>query len=290
MNIILGATGQVGAAIVDFLIEKNLDVKAVIRDAKKARVLKEKGVKVAIADYFHLDALKDALNDGDLIFLLTPETMQSNDVLGDSKQMLENYRKAIESSGIKSIIGLSSGGAQHEKYEWDTGNLLMSDMLEHEFLSLPVNQVFVRPSYFYSNWLMSVDMVKETGILPTFFPSDLKIDMNSPRDVAEFISNKIYEGVDKSELIELTGPKQYSSNDVADEIEKVLGREVKVQEIPREEWYNTMKNVGFSDDAAKNFVKMTEFVADGNAELEGKGSNPIELKTSLNQYFKENIK
>jgi len=69
----------------------------------------------------------------------------------------------------------------------------------------------------YSNWLMSVDLVKETGVLPSFYPADLKIEMNSPIDVAEFIANIISEGVDKSDLIELAGPEQYSANQVAKE-------------------------------------------------------------------------
>lgn len=290
MNIILGASGQVGSAIAENLIKNNESVRGIIRNPEKAADLESKGIEVRIADYFDLEALKDAVKGGKLIFLITPETGQSDDVLGDTKRILENYRKTIESSDIKSVIGLSSGGAQYEKYEKDTGNLLMSNMLEHEFLSLPINQVFVRPSYFYSNWLMSVEMAKENGILPTFFPLDLKIDMNSPIDVAEFIADKIIEGIDKSELIELIGPEQYSSNDVADEMAKALGREVKAQEIPREKWDETMKNVGFSDDAAKNFIKMTELVAGGNAKLEGKGSNPVELQTTLQQYLKESIK
>jgi uncharacterized protein YbjT (DUF2867 family) len=283
----LGATGQVGSAIVDFLRKRKVNVKAVVRNAEKANGLEEKGVDVAIADYFDLNALNDAIKDGELIFVITPETGQSDSVLGDTKRILENYRKAIENSGVKSIIGLSSGGAHFEKYERDTGNLLMSNMLEHEFSSLPINQVFVRPSYFYSNWIMSADMAKESGVLPSFYPTDLKIEMNSPIDVAEFIANKITKGISKSELFELVGPEQYSPNDVAREMTKSLGRKVEAQEIPREKWDDTLKSFGFSDDARKNFIKMTELVADGNSKLEGE--NPIPLKTTLSEYFQENI-
>jgi uncharacterized protein YbjT (DUF2867 family) len=287
MNIILGATGQVGSAIVGFLRKKKVNVKAVARNAEKANALKEKGAEVAIADYFDLNALNDAVRDGELIFVITPETGQSDNVLGDTKRILENYRKAIENSGVKSIIGLSSGGAHVEKYQRDTGNLLMSNMLEHEFLSLPINQVFIRPSYFYSNWLMSADIAKESGILPSFYPTDLKIEMNSPIDVAEFVANKIIAGIDKSELIELAGPEQYSPNDVAREMAKSLGRIVETQEIPREKWDETLKSFGFSDDAVKNFVKMTELVAEGNAKLEGK--NQISLKSTLGDYFQGHL-
>ena len=287
MNIILGATGQVGSAIVDFLRKKKVDIRAVIRNAEKASDLKRKGVEVAIADYFDLNALSDAVKDAEMIFVITPETGQSDNVLRDTKKILENYRKAIERSEIKSIVGLSSGGAHFEKYERDTGNLLMSNMLEHEFSSLPINQVFVRPSYFYSNWIMSADMAKESGVLPSFYSTDLKMEMNSPTDVAEFIANKITEGINKSELIELVGPEQYSANDVAAVMTKFFDREVKAQEIPREQWDDTLKGFGFSDDARKNFIKMTELVAEGKAKLEGK--NPVSLKSTLSDYFRGHL-
>ncbi|PKD20844.1 hypothetical protein APR41_12435 [Salegentibacter salinarum] len=289
MNIILGATGQVGSAITDFLLENKLPVKAVIRDQEKAEILKEKGAEVAIADYFDLKALKNAVKEGEVIFVITPETIKTDDILGDTKRILENYRKAIKGSEIKSIIGLSSGGAHYEKYERHTGSLLMSNMLEHEFVSLPLNQVFVRPSYYYSNWLMSIDMVKEKDVLPSFFPSDLKIDMNSPIEVAEFISDIIIKGIDKSEVIELVGPEKYSSRDVANNMAKVLGREVKVQEIPQEEWFPTMESIGFSKNAAENFIKMTELVTEGNAKLERKGKNPIRLSTTFEKYLKQTL-
>jgi uncharacterized protein YbjT (DUF2867 family) len=289
MNIILGASGQIGSTIAKNLINSNEPVRAVIRNPEKAGELENKRIEVSIADYFDLDALKEAVKGGELIFLITPETGKADNVLGETKQILENYRKAIESSDIKSIIGLSSGGAQIEKHTRHTGNLLMSNMLEHEFLSLPINQVFVRPSYFYSNWLMTSGMAKEDGVLPTFYPPDLKMDMNSPVDVAEFIADKIIKGIDESEIIELVGPKQYSSKDVANEMAKVFSREVQAEEIPREEWGEMMKNAGFSDDATKNFIKMTELVAEGNANLEEKGSNPVELQTTLQQYFKGSL-
>jgi len=130
-------------------------------------------------------------------------------------------------------------------------------------------------------------MAKESGILPSFYPTDLKIEMNSPIDVAEFVANKITEGINKSELIELAGPEQYSSNDVAREMTKIVGREVEAQQIPREKWEETLKSFGFSDDAVQNFIKMNELVADGKAKLEGK--NPISLKSTLRDYFQDHL-
>src|SRR5699024_10182066 len=110
------------------------------------------GAEVAIADYFDLPALVEAGKDGKMIFLLTPETDTSDDVLGDTRKLLDNYHQAIQKSNIQSLIGLSSIGAQFDK---GTGNLLMSHMLENKFSNLNINKAFIRPAYYYSNWLMS---------------------------------------------------------------------------------------------------------------------------------------
>ncbi len=283
MNIILGATGQIGSAIVNNLIDKRLPVKAVVRNNEKTDDLKKQGAEVAIADYFDLEALKNAVKDGVLIFLLTPESGTSDDVLGETKKLLDNYYKAIEKSNIKSLIGLSSIGAQFDK---GTGNLLMSHMLENRFADLDINKVFIRPAYYYSNWLMSLDMTKENGILPSFYPTDLEFNMISPNDVAKFVANKIENEIDQSELIEIVGPKKYSPDNIAELMGKALNKEVNAHKIPKADWSGTMKSIGFSDDATKNFVEMTDLVANGKAEPEAKGQNPISLATTFDQYLK----
>ncbi|MCS4470958.1 SDR family oxidoreductase [Clostridium botulinum] len=62
MNIILGATGQIGTMLVDNLLEQGQPVKAVIRNYSKAQELKNKGVEVFITDSFEVEALKKAFH------------------------------------------------------------------------------------------------------------------------------------------------------------------------------------------------------------------------------------
>lgn len=286
MNIILGATGQIGSAIIHELTENNEPVRGVIRNQEKADYLENNGIEVRIADYFDREALKDAVKGGDLIFLLTPEDIQSEDVLGDARILLDNYHRAIQYSGINAVVGLSSIGAQHES---GTGNLLMSNMLENAFVDMKIPQVYVRPAYYYSNWLMYLPVIKDQGILPTFFPVEQKVAMISPMDVAEFIANKITGGINESALYELVGPENLSSKDVATIFGKVLGRKVTAQQIPQKRWKQTLMNSGFTGDAAHNLIEMTEAVIKGKARPEGKGQNPIALKTLLEQYLKERL-
>lgn len=281
MYIILGASGNVGATVVDRLLQNDLPVKGVTRSRQHAGVLQKKGAKAAIADAKDLPALQEAFADGTVLFAITAETFKEKDVLGETQEVLQNYRAAVEAAGIEKVVGLSSVGAQ---YNEGTGNLLMSHMLEHAFDGLPVRKIFIRPSYYFSNWLMYLPVVKEKGILPTFFPPEMRIAMMSPQDVAEIAANILAEDQSEDKIYELEGPQEYSSIDVAQAFSGALGMEVKVQQIPREQWEETLRQQEFSEDAIKNFVDMTEAVVSGKIVREGK--ELIKGDTALETYIR----
>jgi uncharacterized protein YbjT (DUF2867 family) len=288
MNTVLGASGQVGSAVVDNLLKNRQPVRGVIRNKKKAARLKKAGAAVAVADIHDESALTASFRDATAVLVLTPETGEEPDLMKDTRAVLQNYRKAVEKSSARKIVGLSSVGAQHEK---GTGNLMMSYMLEHAFEGLPVKQIFVRPSYYFSNWLEYVDTVKADGVLPTFFPVDLSIPMISPMDVAEIIARVMMENKneDLQTVYELEGPAWYSSIDVADTFSEILGIKVVTKQIARSEWEKTLKPLGFSKDGIENFIEMTDAVISGKALPEKTNTVSIKGKTSLLQYMKNEL-
>lgn len=288
MNIVVGASGQVGSAIVENLISKNEPVTAVIRNPDKRKELQQfQNISIEIADVFDLPALIKAFKNGKSVLLLTPDDPESNDVMGDTKTMLDNYKKAIDGSQIKKIVGLSSMGAQ---LETNSGSLKMSYMLEHNFAELiKVQKIFVRPAYYYSNWITSLSAIQDEGVLPTFFPIDLKIPMISPLDVATFLADLMRGTVEGEPIFEVEGPAWYSSNDIANAFGKVLNRNVVAQEIPREDWWKTIKEFGFTDDVTKNFIEMTQTVADGKAKPHGTDTILKKRDTPFKTYLKEQL-
>jgi uncharacterized protein YbjT (DUF2867 family) len=281
MYIITGASGQVGSAVVANLIKKGKAVKGIIRNEKKADKLKQQGAEVAIADAFDLQALTEAVKGGSTLFAITPETGKNDDVIADTKKILENYRKSVEVSAIKKVVGLSSIGAQFNK---NSGNLLMSYLLEHAFEGLDVQTTFIRPAYYFSNWMMSLPLIKEKGILATFYPVDLKISMVSPTDVAAYAQDILTKDDDGSKIYELLG-HDYSPADVAQAFENVLGREVKAQQIQRDQWEKTLREAGFSPDGIRNFVEMTELVVAGKTKPEANGTTILRAGTTLQEYI-----
>lgn len=280
MYVITGASGQVGSALVKELSKNGMPVAAILRNRDKANMFNS-NVQVRIADVFDADSLAKAFSGGETVFLLTPENFHSEDVLGDGQRMIAAYRKAVEQTGIRRVIGLSSMGAHLEN---DTGNLMISHWLEHAFEELPVETVFIRPAYYFSNWLAYADVAKEYGILPTFFESQQKIPMVSPQDVARFAASVMMEPHFTAKVVELVGPRKYSAQDVARIYAKCFAREVIPNQIPRVEWVQTLVQAGFSNSTALNMAAMTATLTDGKDNPKS-GVTPVVLATRLDDYL-----
>src|SRR5690606_25217480 len=152
------------------------------------------------------------------------------DILEDTRRIVNHYKNAIQAAGIKKVVALSCIGAHIDS---NTGNVLMSRILEQELDSLDIAKVYIRPSYYFSNWLGYLGTVKQYGVLPSFFPKDLKLDMHSPVDLAKFICQVMTRPISSDkEIYELIGPRQYIPLDVADTFSTVLDKKVEVQAIP----------------------------------------------------------
>ena len=284
MNIILGASGQVGSHIVKALVTSNSPVRAIVRNPNSTF---DSRVEVRIADFFNPVQLTEALRGGKTVFLLTPENPASNDIIDETKQIINHYKQAISANRIQRIVGLSCIGA-HVK--GNTGNILMSGMLEHGFDDLDINKIFVRPSYYFSNWLGFLETIEQFGVLPTFFPEGLKIDMNSPIDVAKFVAEIMidnHQSEDKK-IFELVGPEKYSSLEVAETFSKLFNKNVDLQPIPKEKWNETLTSAGFTENTSANLMDMTQAVID-NIVIPENLDQIHKLPTSLAHYLKEQL-
>lgn len=283
-NIIVGASGTVGSNIIKALSEKNIPSVAVIRNKKQSF---SNDVTIRYADLLGQDQVIDAFKGGSTAFLITPESFTAFDILNDTKKIIQNYRTAILKNNIQRIVCLSCVGAHVDGH---TGNILMSRELENSFDDMDIEKIIIRPSYYYKNWIGYITSVRQSGILLSFFEENQKIAMNSPVDLAKFISEILASPIlgKGTKIYEFIGPKSYSARDIADCFEKFLKKEVSVLSIPRENWKETLLSIGFSENVAVNLSEMTEALADGIAVPENP-EKTIVLKTNFETYFQSEL-
>jgi uncharacterized protein YbjT (DUF2867 family) len=285
MYTVVGASGQVGSVIVEQLLRKGETVKGIVRNEEKQAALRKKGAQVAIADAFDLPALQAAAEDTNILFVLTPEVAHSKDIIGDTQKILDHYRQVVQhNTGIRKVVALSSVGAEHAT---GTGNLQMSYMLEHAFTGLPEEQVFIRPVYYFSNWMVYLPVIKEKKVLPSFMPVDFLLPMISPMDVAALAADILVKEEEDTErrIYQLEGPTSYTPADVAAAFSVALQENIQVDEIPREQWRSNLQEAGFTENAIKNFCEMTDAVIAGKAKMLDKGVTRLKGRTTLQEYL-----
>jgi hypothetical protein len=173
---------------------------------------------------------------------------------------------AITSSAVPHVVFLSSMGAQHPS---GTGPITALHRAEAALLSLEKTRLSIlRAAYFMENLEASLSMLGQ-GVLPSFVPAGLAFDMVASVDFGRLAAQLLVERATKNEVVELGGPAR-SMNDVAAAISGVLGKPVRVQELPTEAMVPTLTvmeaygSLAGSQDNLRRFVALGGRVALGN--------------------------
>jgi NAD(P)H dehydrogenase (quinone) len=102
MILVTGATGNLGKATIDALLNKGIaanDITALVRDETKATELKSKGVQVRLGDYEDFESLKSAFQGVDKLLLVSSSS--------DISQRFEQHKNVINAAketGVSHII------------------------------------------------------------------------------------------------------------------------------------------------------------------------------------------
>src|SRR5206468_12757747 len=70
--LVVGATGSLGGKVVDELLERGNNVRALVRPTTDAGRLESRGVEIARGDLLHLDSLVAAMNGADAVITTPP--------------------------------------------------------------------------------------------------------------------------------------------------------------------------------------------------------------------------
>jgi uncharacterized protein YbjT (DUF2867 family) len=87
--------------------------------------------------------------------------------------------------------------------------------------------------------------------------------MVSPNDLGKAAASRLTSPVGDVGLEFVEGPKRYSFADVAAILSQVLGRDVRLKNIARDQIEASYREQGFSEPAAEAYTRMTRATLDG---------------------------
>jgi uncharacterized protein YbjT (DUF2867 family) len=278
MFVITGATGNTGSVAAEALLDAGKPVRVVVRNVEKAKRLAARGAEVVEADLSDEAALIKAFRGAQGVYLLSPPDVTLADFFAARKKLVDGLARAVKAAAVEHVVFLSSSGAQHSS---GTGMIVSTYAGEQALRATGLPVTFVRAAYFMENWASVLQPAQSDGVLPSFIAASHAIPMVASRDIGKTVARALLDGPRGTRIIELAGPAEVSPAEVAATLSKLLGREVKVAEVPLEAAVPTFTSFGFSQSVAEGFREMFEGLANGKVNWEGGNAEAMRGTTSL---------
>jgi uncharacterized protein YbjT (DUF2867 family) len=275
MFAITGMTGQVGGAVARALIDNGQRVRAVVRDAAKGAAWARKGCEVSVANLDDAAALKQAFSGVEGVFFLLPPVFDPSPDFGEARRVIAAVREALDAVRPAKVVSLSTIGAQALQ-----PNLLQQHRLQEESLgTLPLPITFLRAAWFMENAAWDVASARTTGVIPSFLtPLDKPVPMVATEDIGRVAAELLQETWQGRRVVELEGAR-LAPNDVAAAFSRVLGRDVRMDVVPRAAWEALFKSQGMKN--AEPRAQMLDGFNEGWITFEGDASSTRKGMVSL---------
>lgn len=261
--VLTGSTGNITKPLAEALIAAGHEVTIISSNKSKQGEIETLGAKPAIGNILDTAFLTKTFSGADAVYLMVPPNFTVTDWFGFQKEVSDNFVKAIEQSGVKNIVQLSSIGAHMGEGAGPIDGLAY---LEKALNSIAgINVVKLRPSYFFTNFFTMADMVKHAGILGSNMGNgDFKLILTHPKDIAAAATKNLLALDFKGQTIE------YVSSDIRSftDLVAVLGKAIGKPELPwipfsDEEALQGMLQSGLPEVFAKGYVQMGKSIREG---------------------------
>ena len=258
MIAITGATGNIGSKITADLLSKGQNVRCIARTADNLKSLADKGADIATISLEDTAALSKAFTGVDAVFAMIPPDYQALDFRAFQNTIGASIAKAVETSGVKYVVNLSSQGAHLPD---KTGPIKGLQDQEQRLNKLKgVNILHLRPTYFMENLLANIDMIKQMNIMGSAVRGDMKIPMIATQDIAQCAAERLlkkdFSGMTVKDLL---GQRDVSMNQAAEIIGKKIDKaDLKYVQFSYEDTEKALVDMGFSADVAGLFIEMSK--------------------------------
>jgi NAD(P)H dehydrogenase (quinone) len=215
---VTGATGGVGSRTAARLARRGADLRLIVRDPRRAPNLEGTEIKQAAGGYGDKDGMRRALEGVDTLFLIPA---------GEDEQRLDQHQIAIdaaEEAGVERLVYLSFINATADatftfvRDHYETEQMVKRTGLPHAFLRM-------------SLYLDFVPMLKsDDGVIRGPAGSG-RVAPVTRDDVAEtaaavLVDFPAYEG----QTLDLTGPEALTMKEIAQEVSRVSGEDVRYED------------------------------------------------------------
>jgi uncharacterized protein YbjT (DUF2867 family) len=287
MYVITGATGNTGSIVAETLLANGGKVRVVGRDAKRLERFTQKGADAFVADVTDAGAMAKAFSGAKAAYAMVPPSISSPDVRAYQERVNDALLSAIEKTGVKHVVVLSSVGADKPE---KTGPVVGLHNLEEKLKGVAgLNALYLRAGYFMENILPQVGVIQVLGSVAGPLRSDLPLPMIATRDIgtvaAEALLKLDFEGKRPREL---HGARDVTYEEVAKIIGAAIGKpSLAYKQLPAEQLKPALTKMGMSSNMADLLLEMTDALNSGHMKALEPRSPMNTTPTTLEAFVAE---
>lgn len=285
MITVFGATGHTGGAAASSLLKAGKKVRVVGRHQDKLTRFTQAGAEAALGDLENASFVREALAGAEAAYLMIPPNMATNDFRAYQGRLVDGYVAAVEATGVRHVVLLSSIGAQHAQ---GTGPIVALHDFEERLKKIaPLNALFLRAGVFMENVFNGLPWIKAQGVYGSTAPADAAVAMIASADIGNYAGSRL-ERLDFSgkSVVHLVGPKPITQTELVAALGQAVGKTIRYQQMSLEETEAALKQAGMNPSLVAVFMEMNRGMGKGLVAPE-QGGTIVQGKTTFETFAKE---
>jgi uncharacterized protein YbjT (DUF2867 family) len=281
--VILGASGNTGSIIADFLLSKGEKVRVVGRDAGRLQRFVRKGAQAYTADLSDAVALTEAFRGARAAYLMLPPITSREDQERES----DAIAKAVKQSGLRCAVHLSSYGAHVPE---GTGPVVGLHSSEQKLNAIDgLNVLHLRAAYFMENNLAAIAMIHGQGVFGHVLLPDLKLPMIATRDVGDYAAQRLLDlDFSGKQTRELLGERDLSMAEATAAIARGIGKpDLRYEQFPYDQMQQVLTQMGIPLNRAGVYIEMFKAINAGVLAPQEPRSPENSTSTSFEKFVQD---
>lgn len=236
MILLTGVTGTTGSLLLEALKNKDIPMRAIMRDPSKLDNSAIANLEIVQGDFDDEASLEKAMSGVDKAFMVMPNV----------EEQLENEKRFIDvakKTGVGHLVKLSASGANAASHA-----LLKNyhGIAEDYLAASGLIYTSVRPNFYMQNMLNCAASINAENkfYLPMRDGATGLIDV---ADVAEFLVEVLTGTGHENKTHFITGPEILSFSELATQMSEVLERQIEYVDIPPQAFCDELRKWGTSD-------------------------------------------
>jgi uncharacterized protein YbjT (DUF2867 family) len=254
--VVTGAAGHVSKPLTELLLARGHEVTVIGRKAENLAGLVRSGAKAAVGHLEDVPFLTKTFQGADGVYLMLPPSWQASDLKTISTEIAEGFSTAIKSSGARNAVFLSSYGAHRLDDAGAISGLGRAEVVLNKLVG--VNVLHLRAGYFYTNLLLSIDLIKQSGVMGNMFTIPAgTFTVVDAGDIALAAADALTKLEFKGHSYKYVVSDESGTDEIASVIGNAIGKpNLKWVKFPAADFKQVLRSFGFAEGAANEYVEM----------------------------------